>query len=120
MLETKKRKGAKETVVVPIWDNDAKTEMIRIFEAHGQVGWPEHAPWQARGLIRVYSIYSPFIRLHYHICTYVHPLYMYIHHVCTYVHPLYMYIHHICTTYMYTRYTCIYTIYAPHIHLTRL
>ena len=104
MLETKKRKGAKETVVVPIWDNDAKTEMIRIFEAHGQVGWPEHAPWQARGLIRVYSIYSPFIRLHYHICTYVHPLYMYIHHVCT----------------IYTRYTCIYTIYAPHIHLTRL
>jgi hypothetical protein len=38
---------------------------------------------KARGLIRVYSIYSPFVRLHYHICTYVHPLYMYIHHICT-------------------------------------
>ena len=28
-----------------------------------------------------YTLYSPFIHLHYHINTYVHPLYMYIHHI---------------------------------------
>ena len=28
-----------------------------------------------------YTLYTPFIHLHYHTYTYVHPLYMYIHHI---------------------------------------
>ena len=31
----------------------------------------------------VYTLYTPFIHPHYHIYTYVHPLYMYIHHIYT-------------------------------------
>ena len=31
----------------------------------------------------LYTLYTPFIHLHYHIYTYVHPLYMYIHHIYT-------------------------------------
>ena len=51
---------------------------------------------QLRGLLRVvpplqrygthhitYTLYAPFIHLHYHSYTYVHPLYMYIHHIHT-------------------------------------
>ena len=35
----------------------------------------------------VYTLYTPFIHLHYHIYTYVHPLYMYIHHIYTIYTP---------------------------------
>ena len=34
-------------------------------------------------LYPLYTLYAPFIHLHYHMYTYVHPLYMYIRHIHT-------------------------------------
>ena len=50
--------------------------------------------------IILYTLFIPFLHLHYHIYTYVHPLYMYTHHIYTmytpntplytpYIHPIY-------------------------------
>ena len=49
----------------------------------------------ARGQVREpiilypsYTLYTPFIHLHYHIYTYVHPSYTYIHHIAIPITPL--------------------------------
>ena len=41
-----------------------------------------------RETIILYTLHAPFIHLHYHTYTYVHPLYMYIHHIYVIYTPL--------------------------------
>ena len=44
----------------------------------------EFVVWKCRYVNPLfYTLYTPFIHLHYHIYTYVHPLHMYIHHIYT-------------------------------------